>query len=124
MKTDPQLNQFSQKNNYYLTLNRTGQYTLPSLTLITTVETKDGDLNIYQTDKTWDPLKYTQKTLIPYLQDKAQNLHGDDDYYEYFPSLLDEALILLSQLNLPTKVLEKATKAINLLYSDDDYSFL
>lgn len=118
MKTN-QLNQLSQTNNYYLTLNYTGEYTLPGLNLLTTIETEDGDLNIYQTDKTWDPLKYTQETLIPYLQDKAQNLHGDDDYYDYFPSLLDEALILLSQLDLPTEILEGAINTINLIYPED-----
>lgn len=118
MKTNHPLNQFSQRNNYYLTLNYTGEYTLPGLNLLTTVETEEGDLNIYQTDKTWDPLKYTQETLMPYLQDKAQNLHGDDDYYDYFPSLLDEALIFLSQLDIPTEVREGAINTINLIYPE------
>lgn len=114
------LNRLSQAHDYYCTLNYTGEYRLPHLKLLFTVETEDGDLNIYQTDKTWDPLKYIKETLIPHLQDKAQNLHGDDDYYDYFPSLLDEALILLSQLNLPAEVLEEATNAINLIYSELD----
>lgn len=107
MKTNSLSNNFAtilanRSNNYVLTLNYTGEYTLPespTLSLIGTIETDDGDLNIYKTLKEPDWAAYIQDTLIPRLQYLASKRSGDDDYYDNLPALKEEAIELVYQIS-------------------------
>lgn len=93
-------NTFAPRNhNTFLTLNYTGQYNLPiseHLELLATLETEDGDLHVWSTplDTEWAK-SYIENTLIPYLKETYQQGSGDDDFYDYLPSLRDEALELI-----------------------------
>lgn len=91
---------FAPRNsNYFFTLNYTGQYTLPTsehLNLLATLKTDDGDIHIWSAPLNTDWAKpYIEDTLIPYLKETYEQGSGDDDFYDYLPSLRDEALELL-----------------------------
>ena len=107
METNSLTNNFAtllqnRSNNYILTLNYTGEYTLPespTFQCINTIETNDGDLNIYKTVKEPDWATYIQDTLIPRLQYLASKQSGDDDYYDNLPALKEEAIELVYQIS-------------------------
>lgn len=85
--------------NTFLTFNYTGQYNLPTsehLKLLATLETEDGDLHVWSAslDTEWAK-PYINNILIPYLKESYEQGSGDDDFYDYLPSLRDEALELL-----------------------------
>ena len=106
----------NRSNNYILTLNYTGEYTLPespTFNLIGTIETNDGDLNIYKTVKEPDWATYIQDTLIPRLQYLASKQSGDDDYYDNLPALKEEAIELVYQISPDLATRETWLEAIN-----------
>lgn len=86
-------------SNTFLTLNYTGQYNLPTskhLKLLATLEIEDGDLHVWSASLGTDWARcYIENTLIPYLKETYEQGSGDDDFYDYLPSLRYEALELL-----------------------------
>lgn len=111
------------------TTNYTGQYTLPELpgwlTKILTFDTWKGTHTIFRVADL-DPqniMDYIRDTLLPYLQDIQNNLSGDDDYFDYGPSLKDEALELLSGLyhgKTQDPYYQKYLEAINIIMPDPE----
>lgn len=103
-------------NNCFLTLNYTGQYNLPTsenLNLLATLETEDGDIHIWVAPLNTDWAKpYIEDTLIPYLKETYEQGSGDDDFYDYLPSLRDEALELLYNI-LPEEEANEYFELIN-----------
>lgn len=108
-------------NNCFLTLNYTGQYTLPTsehLNLLATLETEDGDLHVWSAPLNTDWAKpYIEDTLIPYLKETYEQGPGDDDYFDDLPSLRDEALELLYNI-LPDEEADNYFEPINQIILD------
>lgn len=86
------------------TLNYTGQYSLPELpgwlTRTAHFDTYLGTHSVYKVEDLHPKniMHYLRDILLPFLQETQNNLSGDDDYFDYGPSLKDEALELLSGL--------------------------
>lgn len=89
METTPKYLRF-QLHNY------TGQYHLPeneNFHLIASVDAEDdGNDNTYQLDNPSHSvaMDYLQNTLIPDVKDKIHKASGDDDFFDYLPSYLEE----------------------------------
>lgn len=126
---------FAPRNkNTFLTLNYTGQYNLPTSThletededlhvwshleLLATIETEDGDLHVWSASLDTDWAKpYIENTLIPYLKETYEQGSGDDDFYDYLPSLRDEALELIYNI-LPEEEANKYFELIDQIIPD------
>lgn len=110
-------------NNYFFTLNYTGQYTLPTsenLNLLATLKTDDGDIHIWSAPLNTDWAKpYIEDTLIPYLKETYEQGPGEYDLFDDLPSLRDEALELLYNI-LPDEEADPYFELIDQIIPDPE----